>query len=76
MNWDIFFPKKMYKSLNSVSINTSYGVKLSLPLALVAVPGRAGKSSLCIWNPGTLSTGFDSCPATEATKEVQTSYTF
>lgn len=46
----------------------------SLPLALLAVPGRAGKSSLCIWNPGTLSTGFDSCPATEATKLRQATH--
>ena len=40
----------------------------NLPLALVDVPGRAGKSSLCIWNPGTVSTGFDSCPAVEGNK--------
>ena len=29
------------------------GVARILPFGLLLVPGRAGKSSLCIWKPGT-----------------------
>ena len=40
----------------------SVGVQQSLPLVLevAVVPGRAGKSSLCIWKPGAFSGGLGS----------------
>ena len=35
-----------------------------LVLEVAVVPGRAGKSSLCIWKPGAFSGGLGSCAPT------------